>query len=251
MIKIAIYNKQLAVAKRLFNILAAIIKKKVRINCELTFSTDIGKITEKLGEEFNCYDIVFLDATDGNGVALAAKIRRKNFLSSIIFTGNTDYDITSLLRYRPTACIFNFSDIKPIYDALGWSFMEQKQIRPYIIVKNKEALIRVNFSDIYYFESSKRVVSLFTKKKVIKFYSKLGDVMTMLPQNGFIRCHQSYIVNMTEIIGLDKALRSFRLTNGTSIEISKSYYAQSIEEYERFSGLKKQYEKSDFSENYI
>lgn len=251
MIKIAIYNKQLEEAKRLFNILAAIIKKKVKINCELTFSTDIDKITEKLGEEFNSYDIVFLDVTDGNGVALAAKIRRKNFLSSIIFTGNTDYDITSLLRYRPTACIFNLSDIKPIYDALGWSFMEQKQIRPYFIVKNKETLTRVNFSDIYYFESSKRVVTLFTKKKVIKFYSKLGDVMTMLPQNGFIRCHQSYIVNMSEIIELDKVLRSFRLANGTSVEISKSYYAQSIEEYEHFSGLKKQYEKSVLSENYI
>lgn len=251
MFKIAIYNKQLAEAKRLFNILAAIIKKKVRKNCELTFSTDINKFTEKLGEEFNCYDIVFLDAMDDSSLALAAKIRRKNFLLSIVFTGNTDYDIITLLRYRPTACIFNLSDIKPIYDALGWSLMEQKQIRPYFIVKNKDALTRVNFNDIYYLESSKRVVTLFTKKKIIKFYSKLDDVMTVLPQNGFIRCHQSYIVNMAEIIELDKVLRSFRLTNGTSIEISKSYYSQSKEEYECFSGVKKQYEKSDFSENYI
>lgn len=251
MVKIALYNKRPAEAQRLFNILASLIKKKFKINCELTIATDIDKFTEKLGKELNCYDIVFLDAMDGNGINLAAKIRRINYLSTIIFTGNTDYDVAALLRYRPTACIFNLTDIKPIYEALALSFAEQKQIHPYIMIKNKETLTRVNFSDILYFESCKRVVTLFTKTKIIKFYGKLGDVINLLPKSSFIRCHQSYIVNMAEITELDKALRSFRLTNGTSIEISKSYYALSVDEYERFTGLKKQYEKGEFSENYI
>ena len=233
MIRIAIYNSRIEEAQHLFNILCAIVRR-VKLKCELTFSADIDKITVKLGEAMNCYDIIFLDANDNNSLLLAAKIRQKNIFASIVFTGKTDYDIQSLLKYRPTAYIGDLSDTRKIYDVFKFSCNEQRNLRPYFTVKNKDMLMRISFSDICYFESRKRIVALYTKKQVIEFYSKLSDVMQLIPQDSFVRCHQSYIVNMSEVTEIDKTARCFRIASGASIEISKSYYTQAVSEYEKF-----------------
>ena len=97
--------------------------------------------------------------------------------------------------------------------------------------------MRIDCADILYIESRQRIVVLHTPRKMIEFYAKLTDVMQMLPQSGFARCHQSYIVNMEYVRELDKVNHCFTLHSGERIEISRSNYAQTVAQFEHFLGM--------------
>ena len=62
-------------------------------------------------------------------------------------------------------------------------------------------------------------------------------MQAQLPGDIFIRCHQSYIVNMDRVKILDKATRCFVMLSGDAIDISKSYYPSVLEEYEKYTEL--------------
>lgn len=233
MIRIVICNESMEYAQTLFNIMMEILKK-AKFPCELSFCNGLDKAVKNLKQNINYYDIIVLDAADNKHLSLANKLRQKNMAASIIFSVNPDYNIINLFRFRPTAVISNPKDAKQVLDALRLTCNEQKFAKPYFTVKNKDMLMRINFSDIRYFESKKRIVALYTKKQVIEFYSKLSEVMALLPTTSFVRCHQSYIINLAEITSLDKTNRCFRLNSGTTIEISKSYYPDVIKQFNMF-----------------
>ena len=62
---------------------------------------------------------------------------------------------------------------------------------------------------------------------------RLDDVATQLPKN-FLRCHQSIIVNMAQIV----SFRSYVLTleNGTELPISQSRYKNAKQKYLAYLG---------------
>ena len=94
--------------------------------------------------------------------------------------------------------------------------------------------MRIDYGSIAYFESRQRIVVMHTHHQAIEFYAKLSEVFSSLPDSDFVRCHQSFVVNMNLVRTLDKANRLFVLNNGTTIEISKSQYPSVLAEYERF-----------------
>ena len=101
-------------------------------------------------------------------------------------------------------------------------------------VKNKGSLLRIPFEEIYYFESRQRLAVLHTSRRTVEFYAKLSQVQEKLPQDEFLRCHQSFLVNMRAISRLDKSNRCFVLKTGAVIEISKANYTQAAARYEAF-----------------
>lgn len=94
--------------------------------------------------------------------------------------------------------------------------------------------MRINYTEILYFESNKRIVTLYTNKMSVDFYGKLNDIQQTLPAQMFMRCHQSYLINIEKVVRLDKSNRLLRLRNGCEIEISKSSYPQVLQQYEAF-----------------
>ena len=60
-------------------------------------------------------------------------------------------------------------------------------------------ITKIELKDVIYFESNKRLVNIIYKSKVKDtIYMKLNELEKMLP-NYFVRCHQSYIVNLKRI----------------------------------------------------
>ena len=81
-------------------------------------------------------------------------------------------------------------------------------------------IYNIPLKEILYFESVKRIVIITTFDKEYQFYAKLDDIERELEKKGFIRCHQSYLVNSIFIRKIEKD--TVYLVNGKEIRISRT-----------------------------
>ena len=66
----------------------------------------------------------------------------------------------------------------------------------YFIYKNGSSFERIKLDHIIYMVSNVRKITIVSKgKRITEFYGKLDDVDKILSPKGFIRTHQSYLVN--------------------------------------------------------
>lgn len=70
---------------------------------------------------------------------------------------------------------------------------------PQLLVMNKDGQIVIEFADITYIESRLRKLHIHTVKKgMVETYRSIRDVVKLLDER-FVRCHQSFVVNMDYI----------------------------------------------------
>ena len=68
----------------------------------------------------------------------------------------------------------------------------------FVKLKNRQGTDMIRCSEIRYVTSDKRKVIFICDAKQCEYYYKLDDIEAMLDES-FVRCHQSYIVNMRKI----------------------------------------------------
>lgn len=85
----------------------------------------------------------------------------------------------------------------------------------------------IEYSDIEYFESNKHYVLIVSPQKTLLFRENIGCLCTYLPSSVFLRCHKSYVVNLSHIKSLTKD--TITLNSGRSIPMSR-YYKSSVEQ---------------------
>ena len=78
------------------------------------------------------------------------------------------------------------------------------EIQPFIFVKDGTKLVKIRLPDILYIEGLKDYVSIYTREKKIVTLQTLKSLETQLPDNQFIRIHNSYIVSLEGIDAIDK-----------------------------------------------
>ncbi len=166
--------------------------------------------------------IIDIVLKDDNGIEIAREAKGINPNLDVIFItgyGNIYYNN-----------IFDGIDPKgfldkPIqYNILNFFI---KQIQSIYEKNHKKLVISYDFNeyiisavDIIYIQSTKRLCEIFTKNEIFRCYKKLSDIQNELPE-GFVRCHQSYIINSKYI--KSHQTNQFTLKNGTIIPISNSY----------------------------
>ena len=74
----------------------------------------------------------------------------------------------------------------------------------FIFVKDGTKLVKIRLHDILYIEGLKDYVSIYTREKKIVTLQTLKSLETQLPDNQFIRIHNSYIVSLEGIDSIDK-----------------------------------------------
>ena len=183
--------------------------------------------------ETNNADCFFLDIELGegsNGLQLAAEIRKKDLLSSIIFV--TDYSevLKLTFKYKIAALDYilkrtdeDFSD--QLIGALESAIQRYKQLGTtrnidFFQVKIGELIKNIPYENIYYFETSANIhkIILSEKNGVYEFYGKLKDIEQIHPN--FFRCHKSFVINLQYVVQIDKKEKYVELVNGTKCPIS-------------------------------
>ena len=173
------------------------------------------------------YDIYLLDVImpDMTGIEAAKRLVKKKEAPVIIF-------ITSSLEsavdgYRVNASGFV---LKPLaekdFEETLKRVMEQnfKSREAAISIVHNRVPMELKLSRILYFENRlHRVYIVLKNGEVLSIHQKLNELQEELkPQTCFLRCHQSYIVNLNHVEALEAT--GFVMTNGDMVPVSRNFY---------------------------
>ena len=146
-------------------------------------------------EDFDC-NLLFTDIfmENGNDLELAKYIYEHNIDTDIIFITNSKDHVYECFQYHTFAYL-----LKPLTTSdIG------KEVRRYmeelsVNVKCLNLSIRgsnhkIPINSILYIESNRRKITIHTKRRDYDYYEKLDILEQLLHKDGFVRCHQSYLV---------------------------------------------------------
>ena len=211
------------------------IEKYIKDYC-IKEDTDINFLTFENGETLVKYyvddnaafDIIFLDIYMGgkNGIKTAEQIRKYDSDCKIIFiTSSTEHALESFEVFP-----FNYL-IKPISKNI-FDHVFEKAIK--IIAKEKQKSLSIKigstiqtvfYKDILFIDSNAKILNIHTSKnQILSSHLKLDDIEKEIDDNRFIRCHQSFLVNMDYILSVEDY--SFKLTDITQVPVTQRYFAK-------------------------
>lgn len=192
---------------------------------------------EKLSRNYSKgdYDIIFLDIQmkQLDGIETGKVIRKIDSKVEIIYATSSDEYFKDGYGVHALSYILKPYDIKQLRETLEYYFEKHnivgggKKEMLGINIQQKQIFIRQR--DICWMESVGRVVNIYCKKDVYKIYARLNDIEQKLNSDIFLRCNQSYIVNIEyvdDIVDYD-----FYLKNDTYIPIRKRDKKEIIQKY--------------------
>lgn len=211
--------------------------KKVRHGYCISGNSNYNETVIYLKKYVKTTDVFFLDFSDFKATyKFALYLRQNNSNAFWVHIGSID-TLLKTLHLRPSAFIDDpENEIRIIETITILDNQYQKVLaNTYFSFKYEGEPIRIKYSNIEYFESSAKKVILHLKqsKKVYYFTSKLKDIEQVLP-SCFLRCHQSYIVNMDNIKQIDLRNHSFILSSNDEVFISKRMFAQTKKSYNEY-----------------
>lgn len=188
------------------------------------------------------FDIVFMDIDwkrdDENGIHYAAEINRVHPGTHIIFTTSYNERYSQEIFWEPV----NLSGylVKPVnennlcilldkIEKMEKKLQDEKEKN--LIVQYKCGSEVYSYRDIQYLESKAHQVIIHTTDKNITVYEKLNVYEEQL-HDGFVRIHQSYLVNMQFIKRIDR--KELLLQDNTVLPVSKSKYNSARDKYFAF-----------------
>ena len=222
MINIAICDNDLNDIKKLEYILK-IISAKNNININIEKFNHGKELMRVYKNDVAKYNVIFLevDLDDINGIDVAKHIiKRDKFVKFIILSRTKKYvfegyeilAINYLLKPGMRDSIE-----KELFRAL--KIDDNKENFYEISKKGIKKLIEIN--SIYYFEVNHRKINIFMGDWQVDYYEKLENIEKKLSERGFVRCHRSYIVNLSKINEIIK--NELILINGNILPIGRKY----------------------------
>ena len=169
------------------------------------------------------YDMVLLDIVmDGiDGVELAREIRKVDEDAAIIFI--TSYAKYALQGYDVKALHYLMKPVDTqMLENLIISVYEKKFIVNSLTIKSGDQHIRVPIKEIICMETEGRRVKLSLTGGIVYYSGKLTDILSELPADLFIRCHQAFAVNIGNIRELTRQYA--KAANGKEIPVSRTFW---------------------------
>lgn len=182
-------------------------------------------------------DIFLCDFTEfEKAFPLTLCLRERNRLASWVCMGGEVKALPNCLYTRPSAYIASPEDDSQLQTVLGKlePFHQRLHKELYFAFRCQGEQRQLPYGEIGYFESNGKKVTLHLAGSGdrYEFTAKLDDIAAQLP-DCFLRCHQSYLVNMDLIRQLDTRQHLFVLNDNQEILISRRLYPQARERYQR------------------
>lgn len=247
MIKIAFCDDSEIEREILKNIVSEIVEEMHQEAVIFEFSSG-----EKLSRNYSCgdYDIVFLDIQmkQQNGIETGKLIRSRDAFVDIVYATCCEDYFKEGFGVHALAYILKPYNVEQIRETLDYYFRRNNipanDSKEMLDVTIQQKKIFIKQKDIYWLESMGRIVNIYCKNNVYKMYARLSDVEKKLDTRLFLRCNQSYIINIAfvdDIRGYDFCLISKKLIpirKRDKKEIIQKYYNKR-NELEEFGALYK------------
>lgn len=174
--------------------------------------------------------IIHTDFNNGNGILDCLFLRQFQFYENIILLSDTH------IKQKESFCIFPLCyltvpiNIELLIECLLYNYQSVNRVQS-LSFHNKKEIIQISLTNILYVESNKTILYIHTKQEVIPFRYKIQDLELFLSYP-FIRCHQSFIVNMYYISSMQRY--SLKINHSISIPISKKYSQMVRKKYQEY-----------------
>lgn len=93
-----------------------------------------------------------------------------------------------------------------------------------IVLETSKKSVKLSYDDIHYCIMFSPYIDIHTYSEKITVRKKISEIETMLPDEHFVRCHRSYIVNIRYIKSIEKC--NLVLENGVKIPISRGRFKE-------------------------
>lgn len=204
--------------------LTSSIMEEAGIEYQITCFDDMEKMIHAISSEIMVYNVLLSDilAVGMNGIEAAEELRRVGDKIPIIFISSTaEY---ALDGYRVNALRYLQKPIQvdKLKEALMEAYALTRKSNDCLVFQVGDKLYRIPFNQIMYLESQGRDTIVNTKDEAINVHMKFSDMEILLPEERFLRCHRSYIINLAE--AKDLARYRFLTKDGVEIPVSQLQY---------------------------
>lgn len=187
------------------------------------------------------YDIVFFDVemAGTDGIDAARRLRGVDKNVVIIFTSALREAVFAGFLAEPLTFLTKPLHSGELRDAVTRALQQVQRSRrtKFVYQANKTTSV-LPVRDILYLESSGRIVEIVTLEGRIPYYGRLDEAEENPALEGFLRCHQSFLVNpdyIMEISGTALSLstgETIPIRRGSSRELRRRFmdYLSSLEE---------------------
>ncbi|MFY0672715.1 MAG: response regulator transcription factor [Bacteroidia bacterium] len=215
------------------------LKFELRTHCpEVDVISETGKVQEAIDLiEENEPDLVLLDIqlSDGSGLDVLKRVKRSDF--HVVFT-------TAFSEFAMTAIKLSALDylLKPIdgeelknaiekaldypkkdailkWDSLAHNLQNQENTR--VAFQTMKGVHVFNIQEIIRFEADVNYVQLFTLDKKLILSKTLKEVDAMMSKQGFVRSHQSHLVNLSHVDQYNRTKNLLELKDGSTVPVSQ------------------------------
>lgn len=169
-------------------------------------------------------DLLFLDVQikGGTGIEIIESLKDPGF-ETIFITAYKEYAMEALNNNA------SYYLLKPIHDRefkkgmdLVLERIKRKKIISTILVSHKNMQVPLNISQILYLKSEGAYSHIITKNEHYLSSKSIGHYEQLLAQSGFLRSHNSFLVNAKHITRLVKGRSgTLILSNGDEIPVSQ------------------------------
>ncbi len=169
------------------------------------------------------YDLIFMDILmpGMGGVDATSKIRSIDTSVPIVFaTASQDHAMDGyknrVIRYLMKP--FNPTEVGEVLELA--SQMKGNQGGVTLRINGKD--MNFAYEKICYAEQSSHTIFLhMANGAVLQLTGKLDDIEAQTPDDSFMRCHKSYLVNLAHVKTIDKDLQVFVMKDGDSVHIRR------------------------------
>lgn len=180
--------------------------------------------------------IVFLDINMNgmDGLEVSRKIKAECPKVHIVLV--TAYMNYALDGYKVKASRFLLKDnleqtLQECVDDILQEIRQEERVVEFGFV---EGNIRLKVDDIIYIETCKHKNVFYTQGQTYSIYKKMDELEQELEGMGFVRIHQSFLINMKYIEKISSYVMI--LTTGKEISVPKSRYTEVKRQYTLFKG---------------
>jgi DNA-binding NarL/FixJ family response regulator len=174
-----------------------------------------------------------------------AILRLSDPMFSLILIADDNFESAKkLLKLGVVGLITDPSSFSDINTAISAAIEEQTRYGMSVSgerfsLRTRDKILSLPYSEIDYFSNLRRKVTMHSsaRREKIEWNAKFSDIYNSLPKRRFIRCHQSFIVNMEKIHIINRADSEIILNNGESIYISKLNHAETFAAYQQYLGI--------------
>ncbi len=214
-------------------------EKNRRIDVSILSFLSTEDLFEKLesGLQGDAYFLDILFGAEMNGLELAQRIREYDEKSMVVFITNSEaYAKEGYLvhAFRYLSKPVSSYDLDACLDVAYRQHMLARN--EYLILTSHCIKITLRFDQILYFEVMAPYIEIHwiigKDDQMKRVRSALSLLKQKLPEELFVQCHRSYIVNVQSIQSIQR--NALYLSNGIIIPVSRSCYRKVCDTFDRY-----------------